>query len=668
MSKNNYSYKFLVSVVPLVNIPLTRDQKFFYISNYPIPFGSLVIVSIGKRNTKGIVVDVSEDFSQIGNFKLKSVKSIIKESFITKKQYELAKFISSYYLTPLGLTIKLFLPKIITTKKKEKITTQTLSNTPIIPKIEKISVSELENILSKQKDCLLSTTYNAFFLESLIILIKKEIDREKTVALFVPERALIPVYENLLLKYFAQNSLITISSTLTKGIFFKRWQKIQNTTKPKIILSTRVGLFAPFNNLSLVVLLESHDMSYKQWAKSPKYDVRLCAKKLAQTHKAKFLSTSFSPRVSDVIIYKEKNTLVSMPQNNIPKINVVNMKIEYFEKNKNKKTKKRPFISDTLATSLKKTLKKGNQALIFVNKQGKSSFSVCTKCKSVFLCKLCQRALVERKDGSFSCLHCNFSTDIFPHCTNCKNITFASVGVGTEQIEEDLNKLFPKHKITRIDSESMSKSSSYKKLFNDFYSGKIDILVGTQMAIKGLYTPNLTLGAIVDLDQLLSGNDYDTDEKAYAHILQISSRVGKFGELIIQTYNPNHNVVEFAKNNKWEDFLEEESFTRKLLNLPPYSKIIKLTIEAKSKKQAEKEAQILFNELDEIYSNINLTISEPHAPLVDKVRDKYKIQMIITIKNISSNSFDNSIPKELKEKLITLNTSWKIDIEPTHIT
>ncbi len=668
MKKNSNSEKFLVSVIPLVHIPLTKDQEFFYSSKNHIPFGSFVNIPIGKRNVEGVVLDSSEDFSQVGKIKLKSIKSVIEESFITKKQYELAKFISTYYLTPLGLVIKHFLPSITTPKRKEAPEKQILLGTPTIPKIEVTCVGDVKKILVKQKNCLLSTTYNAFFLEFLIILIKEEFQKRKTVVLFVPERILIPVYKNLLLKYFLESSLIILSPNLTKGNFFKKWQEIKNTNSPKIILSTRIGLFAPLKNLSLVVLLESHDMSYKQWAKSPRYDTRLCAKKLAQIHNAKFLSTSFSPRISDVANYKEKNAFISMPQNNTPKIEVVNMKIEYFEKNKNKKTKKRPFISDTLLISLRKTLKKGKQALIFVNKQGKNSFSVCTKCKSIFLCKRCERALVERKDGSFSCLHCNFSTDIFPHCANCKNITFTSIGVGTEQLEEDLTKLFPKNKIARVDSESMSKPSSYDKLFSDFYSGKIDILVGTQMAIKGLYTPNLTLAVIIDLDQLLSGNDYDTDEKAFAHILQIGSRVGKFGKLIIQTYNPNHTVVEFAKNNAWNEFLEEELTTRKLLNLPPYSRIIKLTLELKSKKQAEKEAQILFDELDKICSDMDLTISEPHAPLIDKVRDKYKIQMIITFKNLSKDFSKNSIPKELKEKLITLKTDWKIDIEPINIT
>lgn len=665
--QDNEPNKFLVSVIPLVSISLARDQEFFYTAKNLIPFGSFVNISIGKRNIKGVVLSSKKDFSRIGDMQLKPIKSIIKESYIIENQYKLAKFISSYYYTSLGIVIKHFLPNITNPKTKEKSLKQTISNLPSIPMIERTCLSDIEKILNKHRTCTLKTTYNAFFSEWLVIAINKEIKKSNSIVIFIPERTLIPVYENLLLTYFHKDTLITLSSTITKGHFFKRWESVK-TDKPKIILTTRIGLFAPFTNLSLVIVTESNDISHKQWAKAPRYDVRLCAKKIAEFHKAKFLFTSFSPRISDFEIAKNNKTLVVLPENNIPRTTIVDMKIEYFKKNKDKHTKKRPIISEKLLESIRKTLSKGKQILIFINRQGKNSFSVCSKCKTVFRCKLCERALIERTNGSFSCLHCNFSSSIFPKCSNCKNISFINVGLGTEQLEEDLKKLFTNYNIKRVDSNSMSKSTSYYKLFKKFYTGEIDILIGTQMTTKGWYTPNLSLAAIIDMDQLLSSADYDTDEKSYAHILQLGSRVGMHGELIIQTYDSLHPVVEFAKNNAWLEFAEEELLTRKLLNLPPYSQIIKLTYESKFKNYAKKETELLSNELMELCKDFDLKISEPHEPLVNKVKEKYKIQLIITIKKPLSQSSENIIPEKLKTKLISLDSNWKVDVDPANIT
>ncbi len=661
------STKFLISVIPLIRLPLTRDQEFFYTSKSQIPFGSFVNISIGNRNIKGVVTNSKKDFSRIGGMQLKPIKSVIKESYLTKSQYELAKFISSYYFAPLGIVIKYFLPKIVSPKTKEKQINQTVRNMPTIPKFEKACILEIEKTLKKNKTCTLKTTYNAFFSESLILIINNQIKNNGSVVIFVPERTLIPIYQNLLLTYFQKDIVITLSSNITKGHFFEKWQQIKSN-HCKIILSTKIGLFAPFVNVSLIILAESHDISFKQWAKIPKYDVRTCAKKLAELHNANFLSISPSLRISDIEIARHNKTLISMPQNNIPKTIVIDMKMEYFEKNKDKKTKKRPVVSEMLIKSIKKTLSKGKQVLIFINRQGKNSFSVCSKCKTVFRCKLCERALIERTNGSFYCLHCNFSSDIFPKCYNCKNISFINIGIGTEQLEETLKKIFPTYNIARVDSQSMLKSTSYEKLFKNFYNGDINIVIGTQMATKGWYTPNLALAAVIDMDQLLNGTDYDTDEKAYAHLLQLGSRVGMFGELIIQAYNPLHNVVESAKNNDWHEFLEDELFTRKLINLPPYSQIIKITYESKFENEAKKQTELLYNQLIDICKNFNLTISEPHKPLVSKVKEMYKMQLIITIKKLINDSNENLIPKDLKNKLITLDTNWKIDIDPVNIT
>ncbi len=621
---------------------------------------------MGKRTVNGVVVSCKNDFARAGGMKLKPVGKKIPIHPITTKDYALAQFISSYYLTSLGVVLKNVAHKKVQPRTKHKELPTERKPLPLLGKMELLCEKDVYAILAKKGSCLLQTTFNPLALEWLVHLISTyRASSDGSIVVFVPERTLIPLYTHLMRTYFPSSDVITLSSSLTKGQFSQRLHKIARHTH-HIIITTRSGLFVPLHHLSLVIVTESHDTAYKQWAKNPHYDLRTCAQQLAQIHHAAYLSISPSPDLSAREVALAQHQFVALPQTDLPRITIVDMKIAYNQANKTRRIKQRPLVSDELLHALQQTLRRHEQALLFINHQGKNAFSTCTKCKTVLRCTTCERALVERTDGTFSCLHCHFSTAIFPQCPSCGNLTFRSVGVGTESIEELIAKKYPRARIARVDSATMKKPRSYEKIFYDFYHGNIDILIGTQMATKGWDVPNLTLTAIIDMDQLLGGRDYDSDEKAYGHILQLGSRVGRRGRLFIQSFDTTHNVLVKAKDNDPETFAEEELAMRELLSYPPYATLIKLTCANSNPTILEQETSALYEELLTLCKEYAITISEPHDPLVNKVRTQYRKQLIITIIKDTITQ-KTTLPQKIYKRLITLSSHWDIDVDPTNL-
>ncbi len=664
----NTNKKFLLSIAPLTRISLLRDQTFFYTANENLLPGTLVEIPIGKRTVKGIVINSHADFTRAGGIVLKPITQVIAVKHLTSKQVIFAQKIAHYYIAPLGTVLKSFVqePKKAIKKKNLKKLTSIIPLT--VTKEQKNTSKKITSIIEKNNSILINTHASSAVKNLLYTLLTDLLTNTKDqILILVPERSHISTLENVLCTFFPEEIITTLSTTMTKGQFFESWELTRSKNTKRIIIGTRSALFAPYENLGHIILLDEHDATHKQWEKNPRYDARDCAQILAEIHSGKYIALSPAPRITTYEKARQTQSLITLPEDKKPQTTVVDMKIEYNEVNEKKRKKAHPAIARTVRNEINKTLGKKQQILLFINRQGKNAFSVCTRCETVARCPQCEVALTESTRGHHRCLHCAFTTAIFPACRQCSALTFKSVGLGTEAIEEAMSKSFPHASVTRVDSETMRSRSSHEKLYKKISTGTVQIVIGTQMAIAPWSLPSLGLAVMIDLDTILGSYNYDTDERAFAHINALSARLSesqiKNTHLMIQSYDTEHEIVRnLSKKNTWNTFAQEELAMRKILSFPPYSEIIKLLHQSPNKSKQEKEINAVYEKIiSTCEKEKNLIISEPEDPLLKKIRTRYRKQIIIKIK-------EGKTPESLINILKELSTEWTIDRNPVSLT
>lgn len=706
------SSKFILDIVPLTKIPLTRNQSFCYISEEKLPAGTLVSIPLFRRNVEGIVVyphtknsienesnnnypqnkntdfgvgvKSRSDFKRYGGMKLKKIEKVIEKEFLTPKQLKLAQFISDYYISPLGVVMKNFVPKRMKRIKKHELGIKNEDKKNII--LTKQQLAAIEKIINWKLEIgnwkfLLhgpsSSGKTEVYIHSILELRKKDSDLQFLILL--PEKTLTPQAVERYGAHFRPEEIAVLSSNISKGQSYSSWQKIKSG-EAKIIIGTRMAVFAPFKKLGLLAIDEEQDISYKQWDMNPRYDARTVAEKLAELHECPIVFGSATPSIESY--YCAKNNDLKLLELSALSEKVLSRKYKVLSKNESKKmlatsyflpsteivdmrlerlNKNLSCVSKKLKSEIAYALKNKLQTILFINRQGMSAFSVCDSCKTVLKCPKCNRALIYNKDGTYKCVHCSYKTSIIPVCSKCKGIIFKNVGLGTQKVEREIIDLFPSARISIIDSLSI-KSPRYQEIvYKNFSEGKIDILIGTQMISKGWDLPNITLVGIIDADNMLSIPDFSGSSRFFQNIVQVAGRVSrpgaKFpGVVILQTYQPENRLIKMAAERNWKKFFELEIAERKSLSLPPFSKLIKLIFQDYSYKRAEIEASRTHSLLKAIK---NISISEPQDSYVPKIRGRFRKQIIVKYKK--------EISPQLKKVLNGLGQGWIMDIDPISI-
>lgn len=661
MSKRGY----LISVVPSVKIPMNRDQFFYYEFDKKIPIGSKVKAPFGRRKIEGIVIETKSDFERMGNIQLKKIEDVLEKNFLTPEQLKLAQFISEYYLTSLGIVLKSFIAKEVKERKPFQYDTFPKKELPGNTKEQQLAINEItkenKDFYPKENKYLLfgpaSSGKTQVYFES----IKKIIENGEQALVILPELTSIAQETERYGSFFGIKNIAILHSKIPKGTFYKNWKNIQSG-EAKIILGTRQSIFAPFKNLKIIVIDEEHDISHKQWDMTPRYDVRKSAEKLAEIHKAKIVFGSATPRIEtffrakkgELKLLKLPNLVFCKPKN----VEIVSMVRERWNKNYSP-------ISKKVEAEIEWMLKHKFQSILFINRQGMSGFSVCQRCKETFKCPKCERALVYQKDGYHKCIHCTYRSSFFPTCPKCQSNEFKNVGVGTQKIEKELEKTFASARIKRIDADVTKTIRAQEKIWKDFATGKIDILIGTQMITKNWDIKNVGLSVILDADSLFSFPDYLTDEKAFAHISQTIGRAGRTGSKIkgtalVQAFHDENQIIQMAKNSEYEKFYEEEIENREMLKYPPYSHIIKILFQDENKDFAEQEINELYKKIFEL-SNENIKIYPPQDSLVSNIRGKHRKQIILKVSKYPG------LPKKLLNELFKLKKGWSIDVDPINV-
>ena len=652
--------EYIIEVAPLVNLPVGRTQSYSYLYSENLTAGTLVAIPLFSRNVSGIVLGGKPDFPRLGNIELKNILEIKEKNFLTEKQLTLAKWLSDYYLVSLGITLKLFVPEKVKARKSyvfpEKIPQKNIILTPE-------QNSAVKNIIGNQeKTFLLWGPSGSGKTEVYINTIKKirEKDKNAQFLVLIPTLTLAPGALNRYREIFADNEIARLSSDTSKGERYANWEKIR-LGEAKLILGSRLALFSPFKNLKLVIIDEEQNIAYKQWDMHPKYDARETAEKLAELHKSKLVFGSATPRVSTVYSAENKKhgLLRLSPLPLAPKVNweIVDMKKERWQKNYS-------LVSKTLQGELRYILDKKLQAILFINRQGMSHFSVCQNCKAVLKCPQCERALIYDEKGYYYCAHCFYKTSITPKCEKCQSLNFRNIGWGTQKIEEEIRDLFPGARLSRADAQTFKAKNAKEKIYRDFASGEIDILIGTQSISEGWDLPRVALVGIMDADNLLTSPDFLTYEKAFQHIVQTAGRTGRPnakypGKVILQTFDPNLPLFLAIRDQNFEEFYQKELAQRKILNYPPFSRLIRLVGESINVKLLEAEAK----KVEEEFSKTNLKVSQPQFALVPKIRTKWRMHLVIKLP--LDKKKENLA--EIKKIIPRLPKNWRFDVDPINI-
>lgn len=482
--------------------------------------------------------------------------------------------------------------------------------------------------------------------------IEKAINNGKSAIMLVPEIGLTPQIVGKFISRFG-NVISVLHSKLSDSERYDEYRKITNG-ESKIVIGTRSAIFVPFTNIGVIIIDEEHTLSYKQ-DNNPRYSAINVAEWRSKYHNCPLVLGSATPSLESFAkagnhVYKLLSLTERAGGSVLPIVNIIDMKEE---------VKKGNFIlSDMLKNKISEVLSKGEQAIILLNRRGYSSTISCKECGYVYKCPNCDITYTYHKSSNnLKCHYCGYSMVLPNKCSICGSDNLKDYGLGTEKLEETLNSLY-KAKIVRMDVDTTSKKGQHQKIIDDFGEHKYDILIGTQMIAKGLDFPLVTLVGVVSIDSSLTSPDYRASENTFQLLSQVSGRAGRSeskGEVIIQTFNPDHYAITLAKNHDYIDFYKEEMKIRKMLKYSPYYYMVLVSI-------TSKDYELGFKEANKIGSYIRNNINKDSIVLGPTMANMFKVNNIYHYQIIIKYRKDDSLMKVLKFIIDMQVKNNKIDV------
>ncbi|MDV7187499.1 primosomal protein N' [Lutibacter sp. TH_r2] len=462
-------------------------------------------------------------------------------------------------------------------------------------------------------------------------LIQEALEKGKQVLYLLPEIALTTQIIQRLQLYFGEY-LSVYHSKYTVNERVEVWNNtLHNKKKARLILGARSSLFLPFSNLDLIIVDEEHEPSYKQYNPSPRYHARDASIVLAGFHKAKVLLGSATPSIETSYNAKQnKYGYVELNRrfNNVllPEIELVNIKEKY------RKKRMKGHFSDRLIKMIEETLEEKEQVILFQNRRGYSPVVECETCGVSPQCPNCDVSLTYHNyKKELQCHYCGHKQAMLHNCGACGSPTLNTKGFGTEQIEEELEHLFPEANIGRMDLDTTRGKYGYQKIIGKFQAQEIDILVGTQMLSKGLDFSNVTLVGVMNADNMLNFPDFRAYERSYQLMVQVAGRAGrvkKRGRVAIQTFNPYHQILQQVSTNNYEAMFKEQLDERWQYKYPPFYRLIKLTLRHKDFNRVETAANWLGKSMTNSFKQ---NVLGPTTPSISKIRNYYIRTIILKI-------------------------------------
>lgn len=503
----------------------------------------------------------------------------------------------------------------------------------------------LTDVQQKAVDTLLADKTGRFLLhgvtgsgktEVYLTVIDKIVSEGRTAIMLVPEISLTPNMLRQLRQRFG-NTVALLHSGLSVGERYDEWLRLK-TGEAKIAVGARSAVFAPLENIGVIILDEEHDSSYVSDF-NPRYDAVAVASQRAAQNKALLILGSATPSLES--FYQAQHgelKLISMPERinkrPLPEVEIVNMSHERAAGNKG-------IFSRLLTQRISETLKSGNQAMIFLNRRGYSSFLMCTKCGYVAKCADCDVSLtVHREDNMLKCHYCGKKYYMLTKCPNCHEESFRQGRIGTQQIVQLLEQGFPGVRILRMDADTTQTKESHGKILEAFAREEAQILVGTQMIAKGHDFPKVTLVGILDGDQSLHHDDYLACERTFQLITQVAGRSGRSensGKVVLQTYTPEHYCLVYAAKQDYLGFYNREINVRETAGFPPFTEIVRILYQGEDEKNCIDvltEQFALLTKLKEASPNAFIYLDKMRCPL-KRAEKKYRFQILMKLQKSS---------------------------------
>lgn len=499
--------------------------------------------------------------------------------------------------------------------------------------------------------------------------IKKTLEEGKNILFLAPEIALASQLTLRLIRRFNQEEIAVWHSSISEGEKFDVWNKLREN-KIRIIIGARSAVFAPLNNIGLVIIDEEHENTYKQTSPSPRYDARLVAEKICELNNATLIKGSATPDISSYFKALSSDNLITLKNryNNVDlaKVTVIDMREEFYKES-------RSIFSNTLINAVNNALKNKKQTILLMNRRGFYTSVQCKSCGEVIKCPNCDIPMIyHNSDKTLKCHWCDTTKKLPDKCPKCSSTEIKMSGMGTQRIENIASKLFPNAKIERIDSDVLSSKTKYIEILERFQNGDIDILIGTQIIAKGLDNKNVTLVGVVDADISFSLPDYRSSERGFQLLMQVAGRAGRGefdGKVIFQTYNPDLYAIENAKAQNYLEFYENEINRREMFDYPPFCQIIKIVISSINEDRAYKCAQEISERLKTQITKLGLSeyieINGSMKCIMYKLNSEYRFQIII--KNKMNKKGQYIVSTFMKNTSIADDIKMIIDIDPVDI-
>ena len=522
----------------------------------------------------------------------------------------------------------------------------------------------VNEILSSDKPCVLHGVTGSGKTVVYMAVIDKMLEQGKTAIMLVPEISLTPQMLGVFRRRFGE-SVALLHSGMSDGERYDEWRRLLSG-EAKVALGARSAIFAPVKNVGVIVIDEEHDTSYVSES-NPRYHTHNIAEFRRKYNRAKLVLGSATPSLDTYYkAVKGEYKLIALPtranMQEMPEMEIIDMRREISAGNTN-------MFSRRLLSELEKVLADKNQAMIYINRRGFASFIRCKKCGYVPKCTDCEVSLTYHKeDNTLKCHYCGkqfYNLDVCPECGD-EDISLGRIG--TETVMEELNKLFPKAKLLRLDNDTASGKDSVAQILSSFSKHEADILVGTQMIVKGHDFKDVTLVGVLDADLSLYSSDYRSNETTFQQITQVAGRAGrdeKEGKVIIQTYNPNHYVFRFARRYDYVGFFEKENNVREATMFPPFSIIARILLKSEDEQKALEAAKECYSEIrDKKQGNETIFRVQAMRAPIKRISNEYRFQVVAWIKTNGSQNMLQDIYK-IANKYNTKKVVTFVEINPT---
>ena len=627
---------------------LTKTRK-STVKNFESQIGKRAEVKFGNRRLTGIIVKLFDELPKDLPYDASKIRPIIRvldeEPLLTSELINLGIWMSNYYLTPIGEILNSMIPS-----GKRETSSQDFSFTDEFPEQKIVTLSDeqkkaIESITSSDNETVkfhyLYGTTGSGKTEVFLQVAENILKKGKGIIYLVPEIGLTPqVIEAVTMRF--GSTVAVLHSGLTPSQKLTEWNRILHK-EARIVIGARSAVFAPVPQLGLIIIDEEHDGSYKS-NNTPRYHARQIAMYRCSKLAIPLLMGSATPSVESwnsisngqFECHKLTKRLAGGAP---PKIKIIDL---------SKQPSSGQSISQELFEAIDKAVAKKRQAILFLNRRGFNHFFRCSYCGYELKCKNCSVPLTYHKSiNRLKCHYCGWSLEAPNSCPQCGSFDVGYSGFGTEFIEAEVKAKFPNARVVRVDTDSLTKKGELQEKLDAFKKGEYDIMLGTQMIAKGLNFPNLKVVGIVLADTGLHLPDFRASEKTFALITQVAGRAGRFfpdGEVYVQTYNPGAESIYYACNSKVNEFYSSEISTRKLLEFPPFSRLVRLVFRSPNLEDAKSTAhnakQILEKQLSELkkkFSSLSADVEilgESECP-INKIAANYRYQIILKSKNIN---------------------------------